>query len=119
MSCRQAADRKAVATRHKAIARCLLRWRRDAWLSRAFIAEFPIRPLLRRFSKWNFRYILRAERFKKGARRREIEFRISRLDAQEEMIPARQLKARRVEDRMIRLRQTVHQNHAQYGRHRR
>src|SRR5882672_7744841 len=45
----------------------------------------------------------------------QIELRIGRLDAEEEPVPARQREARHVEHWVIRLRQSVEREHAEYG----
>src|SRR5262245_3299981 len=63
-------------------------------------------------------YLSRLECFEKSTRLRQIELLVARLDAQEKSIAARQREARDVEDRVIRLRQSVERQHAEHSRER-
>src|SRR5581483_3321812 len=80
----------------------------------AFVLSWVSRRLVR-----NGRDLTRIQRFKKLARAFDVELRIDRLDADEKAIAARERESRHVEDRVIRLRQPVERQHAEYRRERR
>src|SRR5262245_42708462 len=63
----------------------------------------------------NDRHLFGLERFQKTARLGQIEFLVSRFDAQEKPVAARERESRYVEHRVIRLRQAVERQHAEHG----
>src|SRR5271154_4983302 len=70
----------------------------------------------RRRLRFNFHHLQRLKLLEKYACLGGVEFRICRLNAQKESIPRGAYKFGDVENRMIRLRQTVERQHANYGR---
>src|SRR5215217_4617632 len=66
----------------------------------------------------NGRYLSRADPFEELAGLLQVEFLVCRLDAEKEAIAAGQREALGVEDRMIRLRQTIERQHAEHARQR-
>src|SRR3954447_19447537 len=61
-------------------------------------------------------HLPRLERFQEVARRVDVELRIRRFDAEKEPVAAGEREPRQVEDRVIRLRQTVEREHAEHAR---
>src|SRR5438552_18518350 len=64
-------------------------------------------------------HLSRLERLHEPARRGQVELLVARLDAEEKPVAARERESRDVEHRVIRLRQPVERQHAEYRRERR
>src|SRR5712691_294041 len=81
----------------------------------AFVSFVPSVPL---FLIGNSGDLPRIEGLEESARRVDVEPRIPSFDAEEEPVAARQREARHIEDRVIRLRQSVERQHAEHRRER-
>src|SRR5215472_7435059 len=63
----------------------------------------------------NFHHLSRMKTREEGAGRVEVELGVARFDDEEELVLARAIEVRRVEDRMIRPRQAIQREHADDG----
>src|ERR1700748_1002348 len=64
----------------------------------------------------HLRYLFRLEAFQQLAGIRQTEPWVLRFNAQEEPVPAGAHKVRRIENRVIWLRQSIQRQHSEYGR---
>src|SRR5262249_9622117 len=110
MSCRQPASRKAKKAKIKIGAR-----RRVVTASGSRNC-LSAGAKIHRLSVLNITPLPRLQALQKPSRHRRIEFRITRFNAKEETVARRKLKTRRVEDRMMRPRQSVERQHPEEGR---
>src|SRR5215469_14718823 len=87
-------------------------WRQPARKSIAVAASSAKRNCAGRLMR-HLRYFQGIEAFEKTARLVRPEFRVLRLDAEEEMIAAGAFEIRHIENRMIGLRQSIQGEHAE------
>src|SRR5258707_11326468 len=103
MSCRHPARNKSAGTKDAKTTKDT----KDRTRLVPFVSFVPLVSLVFLFSVGNGRHLPRVERHQELTRAFQIEFRIGRLDAEEETVPAREREAWHVEHGVIRLRQPV------------
>src|SRR5215475_13539312 len=120
MSCRQEAEKTANSNAANNAGRARANNPASGFFSAGGAEEMSRWPMLRGLAlRLDIAHLPRRQALQKIPRRRAVESRIARLNTEEKTVLRRQREARDVENRMVRMRQSVKRQHPQQRRERR